>query len=683
MPAIPINQVPNAPDALPGYQEIPQMGLPRGGQYALPEVKAPNFGRSVGILGQTIPMLQQEAPRPVQFIDYESRAWADFGETTRKVGGQLMDFAVQMQRTQDEGNLARVENMLVGAYGDFNNWAMDKQPDQLDVEWAKRREKLAKEIETIPFSQTGAAKRDVLLQSNFTRFGVEVATTANKMRIKDAGDQLTVKFDRELANGMYEEASATAAKMHTMGYFGKGGYEQALYKVEDRQKKDQKELAYSNATSELTLRYNDQSSNLSEVKDDLMNALKTGESKFFPEFNDAPDKSRQDFLKILATNDQLANRAEADRYSTAVEEVLSGKFKSDAELRGALEGRLPKARIEQVRAVFNDSPEERQRRMAMRPAILQKIKDYEAAKDQTHEQLWNIQGEIQGLPDGNQQDLREMLFKKWRDGNEASAPKPSTALGQAKSQAKDMLDGGLYGGWKADPKTKMVTKDTEGVWMAANERYSAEMDRLDQWAEANPKEAADASKVYAKWNEIRTSFYEADRAAGRNPVRPPVMQAPKPQDVLKDIQNRRKSSQATPASIRNNNPGAMWPAKWQEKFGGIFGEKLNDGQGNQIARFPTPEQGAAATMYLLAQPSYSGLSVREGISKWSGGNSVESYLSRLRDAGFSPGDSIATIMADKNNAIAFVRAMSRHEADQDFPMSSEQWQRAYTLFQDA
>jgi hypothetical protein len=142
-----------------------------------------------------------------------------------------------------------------------------------------------------------------------------------------------------------------------------------------------------------------------------------------------------------------------------------------------------------------------------------------------------------------------------------------------------------------------------------------------------------------------------------------------------------------PASVRHNNAGAMWyrADSWQSKFGATFGQKLNDGlgQGNQIASFPTPVHGAAALLYQLNRPSYAGKTVREAISKWSGGNSVGSYLSILRGAGFNADQNVSDIMASPDSAVAFAKAMARHEAGSEYPMNDEQWQQAYNMFREA
>jgi hypothetical protein len=173
--------------------------------------------------------------------------------------------------------------------------------------------------------------------------------------------------------------------------------------------------------------------------------------------------------------------------------------------------------------------------------------------------------------------------------------------------------------------------------------------------------------------------------------KPEVLQAPtiNPRRVLQDPRfgpQTNAGSRRAPASIRNNNAGAMWyVGGWQKKFGAEYGQKLNDGlgQGNQIAKFPTPVHGAAALLYQLDRPSYRNSSVRQAIAKWSGGNNVSSYLSILQSAGFTADQSVAEIMASPEDAIAFAQAMARHEAGQDFPLDNSGWQQAYEMYRSA
>ena len=80
---------------------------------------------------------------------------------------------------------------------------------------------------------------------------------------------------------------------------------------------------------------------------------------------------------------------------------------------------------------------------------------------------------------------------------------------------------------------------------------------------------------------------------------------------------------AIPASIRNNNPGAQYPGASSRKFGALRTNTI--GGGHLIAQFPDKVSGAAALFDLLLR-LYVGLSLKDALTKWSGGNGIESYI---------------------------------------------------------
>lgn len=138
---------------------------------------------------------------------------------------------------------------------------------------------------------------------------------------------------------------------------------------------------------------------------------------------------------------------------------------------------------------------------------------------------------------------------------------------------------------------------------------------------------------------------------------------------------------SAPASIRHNNPGAMWPGPSAQKFGAVGSETLKDGQGNKIATFPTPEAGGAAQFDLLGR-SYKGMTVKSAIAKWSGGNNVDSYLGSLKQSGIDPNTVINDdTLHDASFMIPFAKGMAKHEAGKDFPMTDDQWNSAFALYQ--
>jgi hypothetical protein len=142
------------------------------------------------------------------------------------------------------------------------------------------------------------------------------------------------------------------------------------------------------------------------------------------------------------------------------------------------------------------------------------------------------------------------------------------------------------------------------------------------------------------------------------------------------------------ASIRSNNPGATWPGPSSRKFRALRSDDLDDGDGNKIAVFPDAILGTAA-MFDLWDRVYTGLRMRDAITKWSGAKlkdkdprvrakhqaRVQSYLDVFIDQANITPDLITTkeMIRNPDFALRFAKAMSWHEAGEAFPLTDEQW----------
>lgn len=140
-----------------------------------------------------------------------------------------------------------------------------------------------------------------------------------------------------------------------------------------------------------------------------------------------------------------------------------------------------------------------------------------------------------------------------------------------------------------------------------------------------------------------------------------------------------------PASIRFNNPGAMWGGNAiTKKWGETSHVVLNDGlgQGNQIAVFPDKVHGACAQFDLWrTSKNYSNKPLATAIKTWSGGNSWQQYVSFLTSR--VPGLTSTTIINDtflsSPSGIAFVKAQAWHEAGKVYPMTDDEWKQAQSM----
>ena len=134
------------------------------------------------------------------------------------------------------------------------------------------------------------------------------------------------------------------------------------------------------------------------------------------------------------------------------------------------------------------------------------------------------------------------------------------------------------------------------------------------------------------------------------------------------------NDKSVPASIRTNNPGAMWPGPSSAKFGST--EAIDLAGGNKAAVFKSPEDGAAAQFDLLNR-RYAGKTLTDAINEWSGGNNVETYVGAVSAAtGIKPDEPITPELLRSPRGIQLVKAMAQHEAGRSGAIDDETWARA-------
>lgn len=138
----------------------------------------------------------------------------------------------------------------------------------------------------------------------------------------------------------------------------------------------------------------------------------------------------------------------------------------------------------------------------------------------------------------------------------------------------------------------------------------------------------------------------------------------------------------TAASIRYNNPGAMWGGnaisrKWGETANIVLNDGLN--QNNHIAMFPDKVHGAAA-QFDLWNHSYTGTTLARAVQKWSGGNSSIAYLQFLeKGSGLQSSSQITTNVLASRDGLNLLVAQAHWEAGQPYPMTAEQWLQAQAM----
>jgi hypothetical protein len=131
-----------------------------------------------------------------------------------------------------------------------------------------------------------------------------------------------------------------------------------------------------------------------------------------------------------------------------------------------------------------------------------------------------------------------------------------------------------------------------------------------------------------------------------------------------------------PASIRNKNPGAMYPGPSADKFGSTGHEVLRSADGEHLcATFPTFEQGGAAMLDLLSR-KYVGMTLRAAITKWSGGIRSNAYIDAIEEATELTAGTPLSRATLEEHGVALCQAMASWEAGRQYPMTDAQWAKA-------
>lgn len=143
-----------------------------------------------------------------------------------------------------------------------------------------------------------------------------------------------------------------------------------------------------------------------------------------------------------------------------------------------------------------------------------------------------------------------------------------------------------------------------------------------------------------------------------------------------------------PASIRNNNPGAMYPGPSSRRFGGSIGEMLKSKDGKHpIVKFPTAVHGAAALFDNLHNARgvkgyyYRNRRLSDAIETWCGSIRAHSYLALIKQqSGFEPSEVLSTeFLRDPERCVELAKAMARHEAGKAYPLEPQEWIEAHAM----
>ena len=140
-------------------------------------------------------------------------------------------------------------------------------------------------------------------------------------------------------------------------------------------------------------------------------------------------------------------------------------------------------------------------------------------------------------------------------------------------------------------------------------------------------------------------------------------------------------------TVRNNNPGAMWPASltgaatWQDQFGAVGFETVNKFE-DKLVRFKTLEGGMAALFYLLrVSDHFNSKPWGEALTIYKASTNIASLLKNLEAEGIDTTATVSTTLAVKNNAILVGAVLAKWEAEPyqggPNPGTQRQWGEAW------
>lgn len=512
MANIPIANIPNAPQT--------------GNSAVLTDpsaIRAPNFRRGGAMIAEGVNMLRQEKLPAAAFDAGGMGAGLEaLGNAGSNAAAAFGDFAVRLGRANDEAQMAELDAIKTDLLSRFEEETLTKPADQWGGIWSKYDAQLVDKASKLPMSSPlSAGKRDAAVKSLRLQTSAEVRSMANKRRVDSYRNTLSAQMERHLVNDDVESAEATNAKMFELGLIDEGQREKNTTDIFKVNKQRTDAAMWGNIESEILANSRDaKAADYYAMSADLEEALasKTNKSKFFPELNGQPAALK----KALQLTKGYERDGMIDRMNEAVTRVAAGEFGTEDELREEYGELLDPEGFAKVRATWAQSPEEQSKRLAQRPQLITAIDLYDPASDPESKDFDRLLSWVHTMPAGFQADLSQMLRDKKKDAQ----PKPSTAIEAIKQRSREMFDAGKYG-----------STGNEEAWQTAKTRQSREIDMLNSWAAANPKEAADATKVTAQYNEIRTKIYQEDMADGTAEMPKPEMLKPptlNPRRVLQD-----------------------------------------------------------------------------------------------------------------------------------------------------
>lgn len=494
MPAIRLADIPNAgPQAL-GPSNI-GIGAPSVPRFAINPQTAQLTGAAAldpNALAGVAKQMQQETYNLNAFSG-EAAGLANMGDAFGDVATVGFRFSRQMQDAKDTADLARAETLMRSAFEKQQNEQMNTPVDKWQDLWLANVTQAQKAIGEIGISNNAANSLAPAFERWNTMSGLQIEGQANKKRIEGYQQDIEANAMMKIADDDIEGAIGIYNKAVSDGIISEPQGKLAVARLANDQARKAKEERNANVASTII-------QNPIGAEADLEKAIETGKSEMFPELAE-----KADIVRAYSNA-----RSEASVYRNNIEDdldqlILSGELTKPEDIRRVAEGVLPERRILAAIETLSKTPDQIEKALAMRPTLLAMVDAYDPAQDdEQRTEYLKIKDSIRQLPEGERGELLSSLRDKWNN------PGESTPVKEAGSQLKTLFDKGQFGSWTV--KDGKMPDSEVPKYLAAGKKFAGFKADLDNWAKANPKDAADKTKVYNKLNEILAADKEVQKA---------------------------------------------------------------------------------------------------------------------------------------------------------------------------
>lgn len=408
MPAVPITQIPNAPNLVPNMGDIPAMGMPSGGGYATPTVRGPDFSNASRMIGSAAELLQAPIPEPffrtAEFVDRMWGSVANLGERGMAIASMMGDYAMNLQKVQDEGAIAKAGNMVDERYSEFADKMSSRPASEWMPEWNdKVVPKLVKEIGALPISNNGKAKMQVAIDGQLMKHTINTRLRADKQMMQETDDALVAQRDQLEYQGNWEAAAAIDARRNHLGLITKGQLQQS--EVERMKKMDAQAIQNFVNTDSF------------EAKSHFAEAMGKGKSDLFP--NMSPQQLTSAFE---ASNAQVRTIQREGREAIDNMIIREPVNTTPEQIRSIAESiRLPETEIQQMvqnrGVMYQATPQGRGEFLQAQRELYSKMANYDPATDLDEEQYRQLRQEVKSkMPAGEWEIFFDTLSERRKKG---------------------------------------------------------------------------------------------------------------------------------------------------------------------------------------------------------------------------------------------------------------------------